>query len=439
MAWGDAFKSAWNKATDAARNVAGALATGAKKVKGWAKEKASDVADWAKEKYAVAKKKATETADWVKKKTDEVTEWAKKKATQVADWGKEKYAEAKQWTKETATKAWEATKKGVSKLTSPMANWVKDKYRKIKNIFGNQVAGNPVTSCSKGQLTQPNPLSTGDKVTAALAALGTTAQAAISGYNDGGLIGAALSALEQLGSLEEKLPNAEKKSLLEKIIIKEVVNLPKLVKQIPALYKMGLSYNKVTGLINIGKGNLLNVHPGRYKLWTPLKTMQPFATKTGRKMLGKAGAIGALMEMGGEVFKYATDPTKSFASLEFANDISKAGVKGFAKGMAGTIVTGKSTALFAAIGTMICPGIGTVIGGGVGFIAGVAASVAADELIDKAIDWTWEKAGQAAKAIGEGAKYVGEKAKQAAKVVGETAKAVWNGAKNVAQWATSWW
>ena len=311
-----------------------------------------------------------------------------------------------------------------------MANWVRDKYRKITNIFGNQVAGNPVMSCSKGQLTQPNPLGTGEKVTAAIAALGTTANAAISGYNDGGLIGAAFSALEQLGELEEKLPDAEKKSLLKKILIKEVVNLPKLVKQIPALYKMGLNY-KATGYLNIAKGNLLNVHPGRYKLWTPLKN-NPFATAAGKKMLGKAGAIGGLIEMGGTVFKYATDPSKSFASLEFANDLSKAGVKGVTKGVVGTIVTGKATALGAAIGTMICPGIGTVIGGGVGFIAGVATSVVAGECIDKAIDWTWKKAEQ-------GAKYVGEKAKQAAKVIGDTGQAVWNGAKNVTKWATSWW
>ena len=90
MSWGDAFKAAWNKATDVACDAAGALATGAKKAAGCVKEKASDVADWSKQKYTAIKDKVTETANWVKKKTDEVKEWTKKKASQAETWVKDK-------------------------------------------------------------------------------------------------------------------------------------------------------------------------------------------------------------------------------------------------------------------------------------------------------------------------------------------------------------
>jgi gas vesicle protein len=110
MAWGDAFKSAWNKATDTARNAAAALATGAKKVKGWAKEKYTDAKNW-------TKKKATETADWVKKKTDEVKEWAKKTASDV----------------------WDATKS--------IANKVKNAYQAAKDYTLPKKVGTPVQHC----------------------------------------------------------------------------------------------------------------------------------------------------------------------------------------------------------------------------------------------------------------------------------------------------
>lgn len=117
MSWGDAFKAAWNKATDAACDAAGALATGAKKAAGWVKEKASDVADWSKQKYTEIKDKATKTANWVKKKTDEVKEWTKKKASDV----------------------WDAAKS--------IANNVKKAYQAVKDYILPKKVGTPVEYC----------------------------------------------------------------------------------------------------------------------------------------------------------------------------------------------------------------------------------------------------------------------------------------------------
>jgi hypothetical protein len=127
--WGDAFKAAWNQATDAARNAAGALATTG------AKEKASEVvAEWAREKYNYAKKKATETVEnWVNNKTDEVTEWAKEKARSIIG---------------------AVSRKGISALMhvkegyDAIAEKVRAGYNKIKSLFGNKDAATPIEKCA---------------------------------------------------------------------------------------------------------------------------------------------------------------------------------------------------------------------------------------------------------------------------------------------------
>lgn len=114
MAWGDAFKSAWNKATDVARGAAGAIATGAKKVKNWVVEKASQASDW-------IKAKAKETTVWVKKKSDAVKKWAVKKATEAGIWIKNKAFQT--------------------------AQTVKKAYKTVKKTFGNIVAGAVKATC----------------------------------------------------------------------------------------------------------------------------------------------------------------------------------------------------------------------------------------------------------------------------------------------------
>jgi hypothetical protein len=128
--WGDAFKAAWNQATDAAKNAAGALATGAKELKGWAKEKASDVAEYAKKTYTEVKNTATETINWVKnwvnKKTDEVTKWAKKKATEAETWVKDKVIK--------------------------FGKMAKEAYKAVKKTFGNIVAGATKILCQTANL-----------------------------------------------------------------------------------------------------------------------------------------------------------------------------------------------------------------------------------------------------------------------------------------------
>ncbi|WP_069472285.1 hypothetical protein [Candidatus Marithrix sp. Canyon 246] len=133
MSWGDAFKAAWNKATDVACDAAGALATGAKKATGWVKEKASDVADWSKQKYTEIKDKATKTANWVKKKTDEVKEWTKKKASQAETWVKDKAIKFSKM----ANKAYQNVKKkfgdivaGATKIICKTANAIDNAIQK---------------------------------------------------------------------------------------------------------------------------------------------------------------------------------------------------------------------------------------------------------------------------------------------------------------------
>jgi hypothetical protein len=115
MAWGDAFKSAWNKATDAARNVAGALATGAKKVIGRVKKKAAQISK-------SAKKKAIEATDWAKKKSDQVIQWTRKKASEVGEWIKDKSIQT--------------------------AKTVKRAYRTVKKIFNNAIVATTKATCN---------------------------------------------------------------------------------------------------------------------------------------------------------------------------------------------------------------------------------------------------------------------------------------------------
>ena len=114
MAWGDAFKSAWNKATDVACSAAAALATGAKKVKKWVIEKAKQ-----------AKKTAITAIDWTKKKADEVKKWAVKKAADIADTVKDKVIK---------------THQAVKKI-----------YNAVKKTFTTLIAGIVKTGCAAKQ------------------------------------------------------------------------------------------------------------------------------------------------------------------------------------------------------------------------------------------------------------------------------------------------
>ncbi len=131
MSWGDTFKAAWNKATDAACDAAGALATGAKKAAGWVKEKASDVAAWGKQKYTEIKDKATKTANWVKKKTDEVKEWTKKKASQAESWVKDKAIKFSKM----ANKAYQNVKKQFGDIVAGATKMICKTAKAIDNVI----------------------------------------------------------------------------------------------------------------------------------------------------------------------------------------------------------------------------------------------------------------------------------------------------------------
>ncbi len=142
MSWGDSFKSAWNDASDKARNAVGALATGAKDATNWAENTVSQGVD-----------KAKQAANWTANKTTEVKQWAK----DTYDSGKEKLEEVKQ-------KAVQAYDEGKKKLEQGK-NWAKDKatttskavqetYQNIKKKFTDTVAGVAIVTCKYERVTE---------------------------------------------------------------------------------------------------------------------------------------------------------------------------------------------------------------------------------------------------------------------------------------------
>ena len=105
MAWGDAFKSAWNKASSGVRSAAGAIATGAKKAAGWVKDKAVSAANWTKNKtketYNWAKNKAKQGYNWIKDKARKFGKMVKNAYLAV----KKKFGELKAWATKQICKA----------------------------------------------------------------------------------------------------------------------------------------------------------------------------------------------------------------------------------------------------------------------------------------------------------------------------------------------
>ncbi|OQY28738.1 MAG: hypothetical protein B6244_06145 [Candidatus Cloacimonetes bacterium 4572_55] len=265
-------------------------------------------------------------------------------------------------------------------------------------------------------------MSTSDKIVAGLAAIGSLSAAAYFG----GKTDAALQILDLYG----KIPGRDL-SLLQKIGAQEIINLPKLVTNLKGLHQMSVTYGK-TGYFNIAKNNLFNMPPGRYNPST-LATRFQFATTAGRRILGQAGALGAALEVGGEIFEYAIDPDKDFLSAEFAEGAGKATVKGGLKGATGAIIIGKSTAIGAAIGAPFF-GAGAVVGGAVGFVVGVGLSVGAGDIIDRAVDATWEKAKEYGPKVWNASV---DKAKDIGNAIGDGTQKAWDGAKKTGEFIKS--
>ncbi len=144
--WGDAFKAAWNNATEDARQKAAALAVDAKnaitdhiknkalkKVEDWAENKKKDAIEW-------ANKKTAEVAEWSTPKTTQSLNWLEEKAIEVAppSWAKDGIQEAAIWAKDKSHNIIDEVKEKSQKFFTKK---IEEAYKAVKKIFGNMVAG----------------------------------------------------------------------------------------------------------------------------------------------------------------------------------------------------------------------------------------------------------------------------------------------------------
>jgi hypothetical protein len=136
MGWGDKFKETWNSATDAARQKAAQLATGARQVGARVLETAQATAD-------KAAAKATEALRWAKETTARVTQDLSHKASQVAQSAQRMASEAARAAQQKAGQVANAAQQKAALA----AKQAKQAFASAKKKFNDVRAKQPVATC----------------------------------------------------------------------------------------------------------------------------------------------------------------------------------------------------------------------------------------------------------------------------------------------------
>lgn len=423
MSFGSAFSKAWSSASNAAKSVAADVATGAK----WVGQKTQQVA----QAVAQGAKAAVQQVTAAVKAAPAKVEQAKAAVQSAAAKAVQKVAAA-------AT----AVRQAAVPIAKSVAQTAQKAFTAARETFSKAAVGVATAVCPLIEKAKQQALQAakthGPRVIAARAAVGTLVAAYMKDKSGGVLVKAAELADKLAESTGIKIPGRDAINKLPewaRNIGKEVITQsldPTKIMEWKTIGQMIVSSYK-TGYLNFGAGNIFGVIGTHYTttgLATAFKNSTVNSMKTALGSLsgftnavGNNAALGAAIDVGSKIFEYAVDPKKSFLTKEFAGDITKAGASGAIKGVTSSIIISKATALGAIAGTWLIPipGVGTAVGAGAGFIAGVLVSKYTGDVIDIAVDKTWEVAGKLAPKAGRAAVAAASGAADAARSVTQTA------------------